>query len=352
MILPYDSLSRRGQVGRLRVLARTALVEYGIEPAALVKLRHQHNTTFRVDAAGGPFVLRINRPGVHSAATIESEAAWLAALRRDTDVSVPSPVRTRDGRLVVEASAPGVPESRICVLFRWLDGRFIDRRLTPAHLREVGSATAALQLHADGWTPPAGFVRPRADTMTTRAKLDSTAPSGVAALAGDHPSATDARAMVELISELVSGRDGDLVEAAIDAIWATTRDLAAQSGSFGLIHGDLHHQNYFFEHGRFRAIDFDDCGWGFHLYDQMVTTSELEGHARYPELRDAVLEAYSARHPLPPRHEHHLEMLTALRRLQVVAWILESREHPAFRDFWQEWAREELDGLATQLDGA
>jgi Ser/Thr protein kinase RdoA (MazF antagonist) len=266
-------------------------------------------------------------------------------------VGVPAPVTARDGRLVVEAAATGVPEPRICVLFRWLDGRFVDRRLTPAHLRAVGAATAELQLHADGWAPPPGFARPRADTMTTRAKVESIAPSAPAALAGDHPSPDDARAMIDFVGESVSTRDGELVRTAIEAIWGTTRELAAQRGSFGLIHGDLHQENYLFEQGRFRVIDFDDCGWGFDLYDPMVTTSELQGRRRYPELRDATLEAYAARRPLPPRYEHHLDMLTALRRLQVIAWILESRRHPAFRDQWAEWTREELDGLAAQLDG-
>jgi Ser/Thr protein kinase RdoA (MazF antagonist) len=83
-------------------------------------------------------VLRINRPAVQAVDTISSEMAWLGALRRDTDLGVPEPVAAHDGSSVVVARDPGVPDPHICVLLRWLDGRFIDQRLAPVHLTQVG----------------------------------------------------------------------------------------------------------------------------------------------------------------------------------------------------------------------
>ena len=82
----WDSLSRQAQLVRLRRLACTALGVFGIEGARMTLLRHQDNTTFRVQTGGGAYVLRINRPQVHTAQTIESEMAWLSALRRETDL--------------------------------------------------------------------------------------------------------------------------------------------------------------------------------------------------------------------------------------------------------------------------
>ena len=43
----------------------------------------------------------------------------------------------------------------------------------------------------------------------------------------------------------------------------------------------------------------------------------------------------------------HLSALFVLRRMQIVLWVLESRDHMAFRDVWQRWARDELDAIAT-----
>src|SRR3712207_5927809 len=114
----YATLSRRGQLGRLRRLAQRALAAYGIEQARLKLLRHEHNTTWRVDAGAERYVLRINRPYSLTVAAIRSEMAWLAALGRDTELSVPQPVAARDGSFYVQADAPGVPEPRTCVVLR------------------------------------------------------------------------------------------------------------------------------------------------------------------------------------------------------------------------------------------
>jgi Ser/Thr protein kinase RdoA (MazF antagonist) len=124
--------------------------------------------------------------------------------------------------------------------------------------------------------------------------------------------------------------------------------LEAFEGSSGLIHADLHVENFLFDEGRACAIDFDDCGWGFHLYDVAVTLWELQDRDRYPALRDALLTSYADRQPLPTGHFEHLDALMLLRRLQILLWILESREHAAFGDR-RSWAIEELGGIRTAL---
>ena len=50
----YDSLTGRGQLGRLRRLGRSALDRYpgDLAGARLVPLRHEQNATFRVDGSG------------------------------------------------------------------------------------------------------------------------------------------------------------------------------------------------------------------------------------------------------------------------------------------------------------
>ena len=338
----YAVLGRRGQIGRLRRLGRSALARYGLRDARLTSLRHEHNTTFRVDAAGGPYVLRVNRPGAHTPATIASEMAWLRALREDTGLGVPEPVTARDGSLVVVASDPGVPEPRACVLLRRIEGRFVNERLTPRHLRSVARLQAGLQAHARRWTPPDGFARPPVDTLTSEGKVAGIAPRPAA---GDRPTRADAERALELVAELTSAGRAAVVAAALDLVRTTTRALTALPDGALLIHGDLHQENYLFDGGAARAIDFDDAGWGFPLYDLAVTVSELEGRPRSDELRDALLDEHERLRPLPAGVETHLHALTVLRRVQLLMWGLESREHPAFRDTWRAWADEDLTWL-------
>jgi Ser/Thr protein kinase RdoA (MazF antagonist) len=343
----FSSLTRRSQLRRLQRLGRAALVRYGIEGAALATLGYAENTTFRVEIGGTTYLLRMNRPRVHTAGTIESEMAWLTALRRDTTLRVPEPVTATDGSLVVSVEDPSVPDPHLCVVLRWLEGRFVDKRLTPAQLALVGTLTARLHAHSAGWTPPEWFARPRVDALSDAAKADAM-PSAAAALRGEHPSGGDGDRMLELFESLVSPTDAALVGRALELVRATSRELDG-SDSFGLIHGDLHYENFLFDGFEVSAIDFDDCGWGHHLYDLAVTLSELRSRPRYDELEDAFLGSYAAERPLPEGYATHLPRLFVLRELQIATWILESRERAAFREHWRRWTREVLDWLATTV---
>ncbi|HMA36839.1 MAG TPA: phosphotransferase [Chloroflexia bacterium] len=151
---PYSDLETRGQVGRLRGLAAVALAAYDLGPARLALLSHQDATIFRIDAERGDrYTLRIYNPAFFAAARVEPPLAWLAALGRETDLAVPAPIPARDGRLWVEATAPGVPDARPCVLSRWVGGRFRNRSLGARHLAAVGRVLARLHCHAETFTP-------------------------------------------------------------------------------------------------------------------------------------------------------------------------------------------------------
>src|SRR5205814_8224930 len=108
-----------------------------------------------------PYLLRIPRASQISLAAAHSELLWLAALRKEIPLLVPEPVPNREQSLLTVATCPGVPEPRFCVLFRWIEGRFLYRGLTPSHLFQVGDLVACLQDHAARWTPPVVFTRPR-----------------------------------------------------------------------------------------------------------------------------------------------------------------------------------------------
>ena len=107
---PFADLTPRGQVSRLRPVARAVLEAYGFEDAAFRKVRHWQNTTFRVDVPAlarpwkqsdqfipGRYLLRISRPYERTAAQIEGELAWLGALSAEGRLTVPKPLRTVSG---------------------------------------------------------------------------------------------------------------------------------------------------------------------------------------------------------------------------------------------------------------
>ena len=343
---PYASLGRRGELGRLRRIAGVVLHRFGIDDGRLTVLRHEHNTTFRVDTTTGRHVLRLNRIGIHDERTIASEMAWLIALAEDTDLGVPVPVAARDGSLVVSGSVPGVPEPRLGVLLRWQEGRFVDRRLTPDHLASVGALLGQLQRHAQGWTPPRGFARPRVDVLTTAARRGSVAGPTAQATHGVHPTPDDEASALELVARLLGDGDRRVLADALRFTRRSTAAVANTPSAWGLIHADLHYENFLFHGGEALAIDFDDCGWGAYVYDLAVPLSELEDRSNYEALRDALLDGYARQRALPNGYEDHLDALTILRRVQLIIWILESRKQAAFRDDWRSWARRDVRALS------
>jgi Ser/Thr protein kinase RdoA (MazF antagonist) len=332
----FETLSVRGQLGRLRETADAALAAYGLRPARLVPVAHAENTTFRVETpAEDRLVLRIHRVSgnpVHpprSEAEVRSELLWLSALRRETGLAVPEPVPTRDGSLTTIAEVDGVPGPRVCVLFRWQPGRFFDAGLRPSHLERVGEFIATLHEHALGFEPPAGFSRWQIGDV-----------SG------------DARAYVAgVVGERFGPAAVWTVETILDSLDRTRRELGREPQVFGLIHGDFHQENYLFHRGDVHAIDFDDCGWAPFVYDLSVTVSELHARPNSPALRVALLHGYRAVRPLPVEHERYLEVFSALRTLLLTLWLLEQRDHPSFPN-WEEEARvglAELEALAARL---
>lgn len=317
----FEKLSHRGQVARLKRLALCALHEYEVAPTRMSLLSHEENTTLRVeDAGGGQYVLRVHRTvgspwhPVRDVEAVRSEMQWLAALRRDTGLGVPEPVHTKNGDLLTVATADGVPEPRVCVLFRWLGGRFHRESLTPLMLEKVGTFMARLHDHAATFAVPEGFTRHIQDNMSDEIR------TGILAM----------------LSEVRPAEDVGVVEEATGRIQGVMDRLGTGPGVFGLIHADLHQDNYLFHRGEVRAIDFDDCGWGHHLYDFAATLFAIKGRPQYLALREALLRGYRSVRDLDPEHEALIDSFIAMRRLHIMMWYVEQREHPAFRDEWVE----------------
>ena len=132
----------------------------------------------------------------------------------------------------------------------------------------------------------------------------------------------------------------------MDMVEQARRELGTGPDVYGLIHADLHQENYLFHRGRVRAIDFDDCGWGHFVYDLAVTLSELRGRPDYDVVREGLLRGYRAVRPLPVEHERYLEVFHGLRLLQLTLWFVEQRDHPAFSE-WETDVREGLADLRT-----
>ena len=112
---PYNELTHRGRLRRMRRLAEAALEEYGLGGACLKFYLQAGNTLYRVydpntesaQPGGdlfepGQYLLRIYQPGWQTTEAIELELAWLAAMRREAGLPVPEPIPRQDGGLLTQ----------------------------------------------------------------------------------------------------------------------------------------------------------------------------------------------------------------------------------------------------------
>lgn len=294
--------------------ARAALRSYGLpRDAPLTLLNVSENATFAVDdpATGSRSVLRVHRPGYHTFAAIESELDWIAALRADDVVSTPPVLPATDGARVVAVIAGG--ERRHVVRFAWVAGEEPAGERLTGDFRQLGEVTARLHQHARSWAPPRGFTRLRWDHAT------SIGPRGHWGRWQDGVGVGPAEA--ELLGRL------DLV------LQERLADFGTGPDRFGLVHADLRLANLLVGGaGEVNVIDFDDCGFGWYLYDLGSSLSFIEDDPRVPELIDAWVAGYTRVVPLSAQERAELATFVLLRRLLLVAWIGSHRETDLARE--------------------
>ena len=166
-------------------------------------------------------MLRINRPGGAHAGDHRLRDGLACVLRRDADLAVPEPVAARDGALTVVAHDSAVPEPHVCVLLRWLDGRFVDRGLTPAHLAPSGRPDGAAARARGALVATFGVSSTTVDTLTDGGKVESMARSAADARRRVHPTRQDSDPGVRRGGRHLKPADAALFAEALEVVLAT-----------------------------------------------------------------------------------------------------------------------------------
>ena len=104
-------------------------------------------------------------------------------------------------------------------------------------------------------------------------------------------------------------RDGMGLDAAKEALFARAVDLIRRRlerfgkapERFGLIHCDMRLANLLVDGDEVKVIDFDDCGFSWHLYDAATAVSFFEHEPHVPELMSAWVKGYRKVHDAPRR---------------------------------------------------
>ena len=333
---PYRSLTRFGQIRRLRELAVESLCYYGLEGAKLTFLHYQGNVVFRVDTQKtiisegdsevflpGRYLLRVLT--ISDEPMIQSEMIWLSALRSEGWLAVPEPVSTLEGNLLVKVYTPGVPRGRVVTLMRWVDGRHLSKGIRPRHAKGIGETMANLHNFSADWDPPEGFLR---------YEWDWNGLFGEACL----------QEPIEELLKLMPAQYREPFLTVSNQVKDVMQSLGKAKDGFGLIHADMYMENILFKEGQPRVIDFEDCGYGYWLFDIGVVLSQWWGSDNWKAMRDAFLDGYTQSRALPYDQKKHVALFTASVYATSVLWSTSMMKHnPALTEDYERWREE--DGL-------
>jgi Ser/Thr protein kinase RdoA (MazF antagonist) len=287
-------------------IAQHALTCYDLpedSTAELVNLSENATYAVRTGGGGPTSALRVHRLDYHPDGAIRSELAWIDALRRDGVVTTPAIVAARDGERELTVADPlGETRPRSVVMFDWLPGTSPAEDSLVDNFAELGELTARLHVHAREWDPPSGF---------RRFSWGYDEAFGSVARWGRWQDAP--------------GVDADTLPV-LTRLDETLGDRLAAYGRgherWGLIHADLRLANLLESPELPTAvIDFDDCGFGWYLYDFGAAVSFIEDHPDVPAATAQWVEGYRRVAPLPAEDEAELRTFVMFRRLLLLAWI-------------------------------
>ena len=166
-------------------------------------------------------------------------------------------------------------------LFGWIGGRPLggvegalegEAEALARTFRTIGTLAARLHNQAERWTPPPGFTRHAWDTD---------------GLVGEQPFWGR---FWELAALTASQRS--LLERARSRVRSELSRLERSPRNYGLIHADFAPENLMVDGTRIRLLDFDDAGYGWHLFEIATSLYFHIGQPYFAAIERAVLDGY------------------------------------------------------------
>lgn len=323
----HDTLYRHDQ---LYTLAESAVTRYPENAHGMVtELCHSENATYRVDTPdGNRFAMRVHRTNYHNRTNIESELAWLDALR-SAGFEVPQAIAGND-RHYVQSVQNGHDIKRNIVLFKWIDGVMPSIDVDMTAFQQLGAITANLHNHSRRWAKPVWFKRLVWDHETMVGAQGHWGDWRNTAGLNDSHSRLINEALCRVREELLGYGKGEQ--------------------HYGLIHADLRLTNLLILGGTTRVIDFDDCGYGWYMHDLAAALSFIEHHQRINNWIENWLKGYEVSGHLDDRDIAMIPTFIIQRRIQLLAWVGSHAGTKQAQELGVEWVAQSVSLCDRYLD--
>lgn len=309
-------------------IAQDSLEKYGWQDIGKSKLIVlSENATYMVKKKTGENlgVLRISRPGYHTLEELKSEMKWLNQINEYTPLVVANPILGIDGKSIQVVKGTDGKEY-FCVVCEYLPGDAPDENNEDKMVKQfsyLGETTAYLHRQTEIWngTERLNRIEWNYDTII-----------GAHAAWGDWRDFPEMTPKAERMLTEVSG----IIQKRLER-YGKTED------NYGLIHADLRLANLLLEKEQIKVIDFDDCGFGWHLHDLASALSFIEEKPIVPKLVNAWLEGYKKVLAFTDTDFEEIDTFIMMRRLQLTAWLASHQESGPVAELSRGWMEGTID---------
>ena len=298
-------------------LAIEALQAWGIESPGLTLVKERENAVYEVDdRVGQRYALKLHRHGYHSDQELLSEYQWIAALNA-AGIHVPEPLKSIEGSPLVHVCLDACDHQ--FDLVPWIQGEPLAALATDGSstdelqqiYTQLGRLAAQVHTQSSHWQLPNGFLRKawNLEGLLGEAPLWGAFWELDALSSGQRETIDTARRRAELdlrkYAASPEGREG-----------------------YGLIHADLVQDNVMVSDGILHLIDFDDAGYGWHLFE-LATALYFEREApNYDVMLSAMVAGYREYRALSDVQLAQLPLFFLLRSFTYLGWVHERKGSP------------------------
>lgn len=315
----FFALDPAAQASCLQAAGQNALHHWGLDGATLSLIKHRENAVFKVEYHNRRAALRLHRPGYHSDVALTSELQWMQALDA-FGVTVPSVLPTANGEMFVLESVDGLARPIQIDLFEWVEGNqlgSVEQGLSAGTsvadiYGQIGEMAAKVHNQAVNWQLPAGFERHAWDAD---------------GLAGEQPFWGQFWKL-----DVASESQKRLLERGRDVVFNALAQLPKSPQHYSMIHADFVPENLLVNGDEVRLIDFDDAGFGWHLFEIATSLYFILDEPFYDEAKRALVGGYRKHRAMSDEELARLPLFFLARGFTYVGWVHTRQETETARE--------------------
>lgn len=316
----FFALRPEQQLRHFEAAAADSLRHWDMQGAELQLVKQpRENAVFAVDHDGDRYALKLHRLGYHTDDELRSEYQWIQALA-DYGLKVPSIVPAPSGEKFIKQRVPGMNDDIQVDLVEWVDGEQLgsveggiaDASAVAATYRTIGELAARVHNQSVSWKLPQGFKRHAWDER---------------GLAGERPIWGQFWKVAA-----ASNDERELLTRGRDAVFEGLRGLAKSPGTYSMIHADFAPENILVDGIELRLIDFDDAGFGWHLFELVTSLYFLRGEPYFDRAQEALIEGYRAHRQLTDQQLELMPLFFLARGFTYIGWVHTRHETETARE--------------------